>query len=153
MINYLALHLIPTTTLLQEADGGWQSVLIGLAGVAGTALLGLLAKLFGKGMDYLSKKSKLAFLANVDEIIMGFVVKLYNEEVKHLKASYADGKLTKEERKRFLKIVVEQAKDHFGVKTLGQLFGKNLDTAIESRVEKAVTVAKNAGKAAASTNP
>ena len=127
----------------------WGQALVAVAGVAGSAFFAFLGKVLGKAFDYLAQKSKLAFVANVDEIIMGFVIKLYNAEVEHVKAAAADGKLTKEEKKRFASIVSEQAKEHFGLKTLGQVFGSQVTEVLESRVEKAVTIAQNAGKAAA----
>lgn len=154
---FLTTFLVPALALAQDGASEmpwWGQMLVATAGVVGTALLGFLGRLLNQAFDYLAKKSKLTFLANVDEVVMGYVTKLYNEEIRHVKAAAADGKLTKEEKKRFAKIAVEQAKEHFGYKTLGQVFGSKVDDALGSRVEKAVTIAKNAGKAVkAAANP
>ncbi len=132
----------------------WMQLIIGAAGTFGTVLLAQLGRLLNKLFNYFAHKSNLAFLANVDEYIMGVVTEVYNAEVKHAKKASADGKWTKEEKARFASIPLEKAKQHFSVKKLTQLAGAGVNEFLASRVEKAVTIAKNTGKAARATaNP
>lgn len=149
--------LIVGTAGAAEGEGEpmawWVQALIALASAFGTALLGLLGRLLNKAFDYLAQKSKLAFLGEVDEFLMGYVTLLYNTEVEHAKKAAADGKLTDEEKKRFSAIPVERAKEYFGWDRLSKVLGAGAEDLLASRVEKAKTVATNAGKAARVANP
>lgn len=126
----------------------WGQALIALASAGGAVLLGFLGRLLNKGFDYLAQKTRISSLAEVDETIMGYVTEVYNSEVKYLKAAAKDGKLSPEEKVQLAKIPVEKAKEHFGVSMLTKLAGSAFESFLASRTENAVTLAKNAGKAA-----
>ena len=123
----------------------WMQVLLALAGAFGTALMAQLGRLMNKWFDELSERTNMAFLANVAEFIMGYVTKVHQEEVKALKESSVDGKLTPEEKKRLAQIPVDAAKKHFKLSKLVGAFGKDdVDEGLASRVEKAVVATKAA---------
>lgn len=124
----------------------WGKVLIALASAFGTAIVALLARLLNRLFAYFARRAKLAFLADVDEVIIGFVSETGNELVEHAKVAAKDGKLTKAERNHFKRIPIRKAKEHFGLEALGELVGSVSEDVIDrflgSRVEKAVTIDK-----------
>jgi hypothetical protein len=149
--------LIVGTANAADAEGTpipwWGQALIALASTFGTALLGLLGRLLNQAFKYLAEKTRLAFLGEVDEFIMGYVTLLYNTEVEAAKDAAADGKLTEEEKQKFAAIPVELAKEHFGWNKLSKALGAGAEGWMASRVERGVTVAKNSGKAARASAP
>jgi hypothetical protein len=139
-----------------DVTPGWVSVLIGLASVLGTALLALLKWALGKLFDFFAEKSKLVFLAQIDEVLMGIVTDLYNTQVEHWKNANEDGKLSDAEKARAKDLAVESLKAVFDPEKLEALFnaaGGDLDKALGARVELAKTAAQNAGKAARKVDP
>lgn len=125
----------------------WVQILIAVGGTLGTALIALLGKVLDRWADTIAERHKLAFISRIDDHVMGYVTDLFNTEIEALKAAAEDGKLTKEEKDRLKRTVVEVTKRHIGIGALSKVFGANVDTELGARVEKAVTVAKNAGKA------
>jgi len=139
-----------------EPMAWWQSLLITLATGLGTVLIGLLGRALNKLFNYLAEKSNLAFLGRVDETMMAIVTDLYNTEVEALKAAAADGKLTAEEKAMLKTKAVDSLKSWLGPKgvgELGKIFNGSADAALAAHVEKAVTIAKNAGKLAKKSDP
>lgn len=132
----------------------WQQALIALAGTAGTAVLGALAWAMRRLFDWLSEKTKLEFLSRVDDLALDVVTELWNSEVRHLKAAAADGKWTSGEKKKIAKLAVTTLKSYLGERGMKKLAwvvtgdGSTIHKLLRSKIEKAVTTAKNAGKAA-----
>ncbi|HET6496685.1 MAG TPA: hypothetical protein VFH61_15115, partial [Thermoleophilia bacterium] len=76
--------------------------------------------------------------------------------VEALKAASADGKLSADEKVHLKQIAVASLKSWLGPKgmaEIGKIFNGSTEAAIAAHVEKAVTIAKNAGKMAKSANP
>lgn len=121
----------------------WQDALIAIAGAGGTFILGLITKGITHGVEWLARKAKLAFLEELDDMAIAFVVDLYNSEVEAAKEAAKDGKLSPEEKARFKQIVIDKLTAHFGLRKLWSMFrGNNLDSALSAVVEKAVTKSK-----------
>lgn len=142
----LALMLGQTIAATGDAIPWYAHVLITLAGAAGTALIGLTARALGKLFDYLAAKTRIAKLAEVDEIIMGYVSQTYQAEVKQLKEAAEDGKLSPEEVERLQRIPVEKLKEQLGIGPLTKLLGDGFESYLQSRVERAVVAHKVAGQ-------
>ncbi len=124
-------------------EGILLKVAISAGGAAGTWLIAQLGNFLGKLANRYSQSTKLRFIDQVDDIIMAFVVELAETAVKEAKNAAGDGKLSKEEAEKFKKLVVEQVKKHFGIKTLHKLFGNSdLDLLLKAKVEKAVQLNK-----------
>jgi hypothetical protein len=139
----LALLVGQTVSASAEIPLPWYAqVLITLAGAAGTALIGLAARALGKLFDYLAAKTRIAKLAEVDELIMGYVSETYQAEVKQLKAAAEDGKLSPEEVERLQRIPIEKLKEQLGVGQLAKLLGDGFEAYLKSRVERAVIAHK-----------
>ena len=106
------------------------------------------------GFDYLAEKTKLSFLANIDEVLVGFAVDLYHSEIKALKAS---GKWDDETRSLMLGILKTKAKAHFGFGVLAKVIGSGSEADVESfvagRAQSAIVEAKARGKAAKKADP
>ena len=134
-----------------DATPGWVTVMITLAGIFGTAILALLKWGLSKLTDYLASKSKLVFLAQLDEYLMGIVTHLYETQITHWKAANADRKLTEVEKENAKHLAIISLKRMVDPELLEQLFGTDTvdqDVGIQQRVELAKTRAENAGKAA-----
>lgn len=133
-----------------DATPGWASFLITLAGIVGAALLALMKWALSKLFDYLAAKSKLIWLAQVDEYLMAIVTDLYETQITHWKKANADGKLTKEEKEHAKLLAIESLKRAFDPDLLDKLFGDGDEQLanIGKRVELIKTRAQNAGKAA-----
>ena len=105
-------------------------------------------KAFGDFFDHLAQKTKLGFLANVDEILIGFATDLYRSEIKVLKASGEWNQATKDAMFGKLK---DKAKEHFGFASLAALAGggspAEVESFVSSRANLAIDEAKNRGKA------
>jgi hypothetical protein len=144
------------TVVVAQAPNGdvtptWAYILIGLGMTFGGAAIALLGKLLGKLTDYLATKTGLHFLAEVDEVLMGVVNTVYQDQVEPWKRASADGKLTKVERENAKEIAIASLKKSFSLDALEGLFdaaGEDLHQALGHRVERAVSAAKNSGKAA-----
>lgn len=132
----------------------WAQVLIAFSGVIGTVILGLLGRLLAALASYAAQRTHIAKLDTVDDHIMAVVTDLWQAEVKHLKESAADGKLTSEEKAKFKKIAVDRVLSQFGASALGGLFGA-ADTALADklgeRLEFNLANVKRANVAAAKT--
>lgn len=123
----------------------WAQVLVAVSGTAVTALVSLLGRALNQLFQLLAEKTKLAFLAQVDEHIMGYVSSVSQNEVAKLKAAAADGKLTPAEIAEIKAIPMDAAKELFG-KKLAALLGSAdaVDSFLASRVERAVVALKAA---------
>ena len=144
------------TSVISAPMKWWESVLITLATALGGVILNYLRKGLNALFDMLAEKTKLTFLANVDEVVMDVVTDLYAVEVEHAKKAAADGKLTAEEREKFKTIAKDRLSSWLGPKGLAKLseiFSGQSDMVLAAKIEKAVTVAKNAGKAARASDP
>lgn len=143
------------TAAVASADAPWwQKMLLTAFAAFGTAVAGLLGKLLHYLADLAAQKSKLAWLARLDESIMAVVNGLAATVVQSAKQKTADGKLTKAEAEQFKRDAVQALKNIFTVKTLMKVLGAQtsdeLDKALGDRVEVAVTRTKAlaaAGKA------
>lgn len=126
----------------------WAQLIVTALGALGTFALGMLAKYLGKLTDWVAEKTSLAFLRNVDEIVMGVVIDLYNTQVETWKAASADGKLTPAEVSKAKALAFGSARALVDWDQWGAMFGVSSDIALETRIERAVTVAKNTARAA-----
>jgi hypothetical protein len=141
--------------VLTAEDGGfnWLPIVLGVVG-AMVAVVGLfkgwqfLRDKIGQGFDYLAMKTKLGFLANLDEVLVGFAMDLYHSEIKLLKEQ---GKWTSDTGALMLQKLKEKAKQHFGMNALAAIAGSgstdDVDSFLASRGEAAVVEAKARGKA------
>ncbi len=127
----------------------WAQLIVTALGALGTFALGMLAKYLGKLTDWAAEKTRLVFLKNVDEIVMGVVIDLYNTQVETWKAAGEDGKLTPAEVARAKSLALNSAKAFIDWERWSSMFGVSSDIALESRIERAVTVAKNTAKSSA----
>lgn len=160
----LAVILLPVLALAQEvadipAAAGVPWLTIAVAGVGALVMVGgffgfwtwLRGKL-GELGDLAAEKTGISLLAHVDEILVGYAVDLYNSEIKAAKEAAEDGKLTPEESARFLQILVNRTKAHFGLGRLAGLVSTgepgDVELALRSRAEVAVLEAKARGAAA-----
>lgn len=148
----------PGLALAEEAAAGtavpwWVQALLGVAGLFGTAVMGLAGKYFSRLTDHLAQEWNISFIANVDEVVTGIVVDLFNTQVKHWKAAASDGKLTDKEKERAKGLALDWAKRLLDWKHVEKLFGGSADEAIGHRIELAVTKAKLAGKTASNSGP
>ncbi len=107
--------------------------------------------------DYAAEKTGIQFLAHVDEVLVGFAVDLYETEIKAAKEAAEDGKLTPEEKARFKDILINKAKQHFGISRLASMVSTgapaDIDAALRARAEVAVLEAKARGAAAKAVKP
>ena len=127
-----------------------------LAGVAGVVSLAaafgafkfLRAKLNAL-FDFLAVKTKLGFLASLDEILVGFATDLYRSEIKILKAS---GRWDSSTQAEMFDVLKNKAVQHFGFDALATMVGSgsSMEVAelVSSRAHTAITEAKSRGKAA-----
>jgi hypothetical protein len=126
----VAMWGVPAIVALVGALKGWSWV------------RGKLNELF----DFLAMKTKLGFLANVDEVLVGFATDLYHSEIKLLKA---EGQWNKDTGAKMLEVLKAEAKEHFNLDTIGRVMGTdNPAGLIDSRAEAAVIEAKRRGAAA-----
>jgi len=144
----LMVWLLPALGFAQGAGtttelAWWVQAIIAVAGVLGTVVLNLLRKYFGQLMDLAAQKTKLAFLAQVDDVVMNKVSELWQTEVKVLKAAASDGKLTPLEKARMKKKAVDWANDLLDVKQLLGIFGDHVNAALGNVVDANVVTAKN----------
>jgi hypothetical protein len=130
------------------ADLNITEIVIAIIGALGVPLLALLGKALSRWADVLSERYKLAFIARLDDQIMGYVTELFSVEVEAAKAAAKDGKLSDEEKAAFKRKAIEITKKHVGLGALANVFGSTLDAEVGARVDKAVTISQNAGKAA-----
>ena len=133
------------------ADPWWHLVLVDVLIGFGAIVLGLLGRALTVAFDWMAEKTKLSFLARVDDALMDIVSELYTTEVEHAKKARSDGKLTQEEKDRFKTLAAEGLKQWMGTKglaQLGKIFNGSAEHAIKAKIEKAVAVSKNAGKLA-----
>lgn len=154
-----AAFFAPAVALAQDAapaaEGfNWLPLVLGGLGAAVMLVSALggwkwLRQKIDQGFDYLAMKTKLGFLANVDEILVGFALDLYHSEIKLLKA---EGRWGPETGAKVLAKLKEKAKQHFGLEMLSGLAGggseAEVDSFLSSRAESAVVEAKNRGRAA-----
>ena len=155
--------LVPVVAFAQEVASSttevpwWLQAIIAVSGVAMTFIMNLARKYFGKLMDLAAQKTKLTFLAQVDDVVMSKVAELWQVEIKAIKAAAKDGKLTAEEKDVFRDKAIAWSKSLLDVSLLADVFGgaDNIDGALSAVVEKHVVLAKNAGKIAkaAAKNP
>lgn len=132
-------------------DSPWWVDLLAVVG----SLLGSMLLWAGKKLvDWLTEQNKRAWLGRLAELAVRIVVDLYNTMVEAAKDAAADGKLTQAERDRFKRLAVDRLRSWIGPKGLKAIVwaaGANpesLDQILAAEIESAVTVAKNAGKAA-----
>jgi hypothetical protein len=133
------------------ADPWWHMLLVDVLIGLGAVAMGLLGRALTVVFDWLAERTKLSFLARVDDAAMDIVTDLYAKEVEHAKKAKADRKLTKEEREKFASIAAVSLKSWLGTKglaQLGKIFSGSAEDAIKAKIEKAVAVSKNAGKLA-----
>ena len=150
--------LVPAQADLPGPDAVpvWAYVLIGVGMTFGGALIALLKIGLGKLTDYLADKTGLLFLTKVDEMLLGIVTAVYQDQVEGWKKASADGKLTKAECELAKATAISSLKRAFKVEELEDLFdvaADDLNEAIGHRVELAKTKAQNAGKAARAGAP
>jgi hypothetical protein len=105
--------------------------------------------------DWLAQQTRIKKLSELDEMLVGFAMDLYQAEIKELKEASADGKLSKEDADRMMRILVAKAKQHFGADFFkGFVASAGLDAMdafIRSRGERAVVQAKGIGAEVAAT--
>lgn len=144
--------LLPAMGFAQEAapieDGttmiaGWLQAVIALACTFGTYLLEVLRRYLTKVTDLAAQSTKLAFLNQVDDIIMNKISELWQTEVKAMKRASADGKLTPTEKAALKQKAVDWTKSLLDARLLTGLFGVNVDGALGSIVDGNVVRAKN----------
>lgn len=148
--------LVPVLAFGQDAATddyiipGWLQAIIALAGAFMTFVLEIARRYFGKLMDLAAEKTKLAFLAQLDEIVMDRVAELWQTEGEALKEAAADGKLTQAEKDGLKQKAVDWAMGWLDPQILIDLFGTPAKAreAIGAKVDKHVVKAKNAGKMA-----
>lgn len=119
----------------------WVQILSGALGLLMAWLAPKLNKMLSDKADELAARSKIPQFAMLDEFLVGFVALVGEKGFKdELLKALADGKVTPEERKKLIGILVEAAKKHFGLKNLAKLFGgaANVDEALESRAALAL---------------
>jgi hypothetical protein len=129
-------------------------VFVGFGGVLIAGLRKILAPVF----EWLASKTHLAFVARIDDAALDIVTDIYNNEVEAVKASAPGNRLSKEQREKYNKIARDTLKGYIGSKggkKLLEVAGgqENVEAFLRAKIEKAVTVAQNAGKAARSVNP
>ena len=116
---------------------------VALAGMLG--LFALLRDKLGAWADWLATKTRIAKLANLDEMLWGFLHETGSELQVALKDVLADGKITKEERQRLVGIVVLKAKSHFGLDWLkgfvADVGSDALDSFLRARTEREMDAA------------
>lgn len=131
----------------------WLPLVLGILGAMVTVAVSLgafkwLREKIDQLFDYLAAKTKLNFLANVDEVLVGFAVDLYNSEIKLLKDQ---GEWNAETKKMMFNKLKEKAKQHFGLGALGAIAGSgtsaDVDSFVAGRASVAITEAKARGKA------
>ena len=131
----------------EESFNWLPLVVFGVTGVV--ALVGMfkgwkwLRSKLDELFDFFASKTKLQFLANVDEVLVGFAVDLYDSQIKHLKA---EGRWNDTTGGEMLDILKGKAKDHFGFDSLARLAGggspEEVDAFVKSRAETAVKRSK-----------
>lgn len=157
LISLSLILFLPFTAMAQAAAEptsepfNWVPLVLGLVSAA-VALVGVfsgwkwLRAKINTLFDYLAVKTKLGFLANVDEVLVGFATDLYQSEIKLLKA---EGKWGPETGAKMLAKLKQKAKDHFGFGMLEGLSGSgstaDVDSFLSSRAEVAVKEAKVRG--------
>ena len=126
----------------------WARIVIMLVCTFGAYVLNVIKGYFSKAMDLAAQKTKLAFMAQVDDVVMMKVGELWQTEVKALKAAAADGKLTAAEKEDLKNRAREWAKSLLDAQLLISLFGNmsSADLAIDAMVERQVVKLKLAGK-------
>lgn len=137
-----------------EANPWWHIVLVNVLIGFGSIVLGLIGKGLTLAFDWLAEKTKISFLARVDDALMDIITEIYATQVEHAKAAAKDGKLSKEEREKFKSLAISSLKSWLGVKgikKLGAIANGFTETSIRGKVEKAIAVSKNAGKLARSS--
>jgi hypothetical protein len=151
----LLLSLVAQAPAADPTEIPWWGQLLITAGSAfGSLLLALGARYLGKLTSYLAEKTKLGFIANVDEVLMGVVTDLYNTQVEHWKAAAKDGKLTDQEKAQAKALALAWAKRLLDWEHVEAVFGKaDAEDALKQRIELAVTKAQLAGSAAGKKGP
>lgn len=148
------LVFLSCTPVFAASDGGvpWFS-LLSWAVPAIVAALGFFNawKVLREGLnvafDWLASKTHLRALAELDEVIIGFAIDLYQREIKVLKEEAGWNRKTKA---AMLRVLIDRTKAHFGLETLAALFATgaaaNLDGFIRSRAQAGITTAKARGR-------
>jgi len=139
------------------ADPLWVQVLIGLFITAGGTVLSGLAWVLKRLFDWLAEKTKWTFMSRIDDLALVIVTDIYNRTVKKLKTDQG-GKLTEAQKATYwleAKNSLRQWITPKGIARAVAILGGNdaADKYLGAVVNKAVTVAKNAGKAARNTSP
>lgn len=132
-------------------DPWWHLALVDVFIGIGGIVLAFIGKNMGKLFDYLAEKSKLSFIARVDNLIMEVVMGIYADERAAMIAARSDGKITKEEKNKLKLIAIDRIKGLIGLDGLAKLTGLftaepvQLSLALSQKVESAITMWKNAG--------
>ncbi len=156
LILIVLLFLTCSPAIAAQESGGfpWQSFYVWIV-PALVALLGFidawkgLRKGLGVVFDWLAAKTHIRALAELDEVLVGFAIDLYQRQIKELKAA---GGWNKDSKARFLEILVDQALAHFGVGSLRDLVFEDSKgaphprTFLRSRAQVAIATAKARGR-------
>ncbi len=160
-MSYLIITLAlmtPSVVIAQDVGTseipGWLQAIIFFACAFGTFILEIARRYFGKAMDLAAQKTKLAFLAQIDDVVMSKVMELWQIESEALKAAAEDGKLTQAEKDDLKNKAIDWAKSLLDPQLLVNLFGAgNVDKALGTVVEKSVLRTKSATAAVKPVDP
>lgn len=121
----------------------WGQILIAIAAPLGTIVLGLLGKVLAQLGEYVAQRSKMAWVAQVDDFIMNVISELWRTEVKALKAAAVDGKLTSSEKSAMKRAAMDSVYKQFGAVKLLKVIGGS--DAVSARIETSLMTLKKWG--------
>jgi hypothetical protein len=148
----------PTPEVLEPgawAIPGWLQAIIAVVCSLLSIALEYGRRYLNKGMALLAQKTKLAFLAQVGEVVGAKVSELMQIEAEALKEAAADGKLTEAEKEGLKQKAIDWAKSLLDPAMLADLFGgaDKVDAGLGAVVESQVRALKKTPTVSAAVDP
>lgn len=144
----LVFTLVPAVAFAADGGGGsewvkWIPTIVGgvVAIVAFFGLFGKLRGLIDQAFDWLAEKTKVDFLGQVDEILVGLFMEEWDAINKWLNEATADGVVTKQEWAELWRRVKGRALPFISLEKLRSYVG-DPENFLESRAPKAAAEAK-----------
>src|SRR5690606_17757922 len=108
----------------------------------------------GELFDFLAVKTKMSFLAHVDEVLVGAAGQAYDEGAAWLQAALADGKVQPDEWRDLLERTKRIGKSLIDIETLkGYVGADNVDSYLATRAGHAIASSKARGAGAKTMTP